>query len=103
MNKKRIKYALLFTLLIFIYISYRLFTIMFIKGDEYKSKGVQQWTNDSRIDAKRGRILDRDENELAVSANVYRVDLDLKALRESLEKKKLTMKQIAPQRADHSR
>ncbi|WP_291561970.1 MULTISPECIES: stage V sporulation protein D [unclassified Clostridium] len=96
MNKKRIKYTLLFTLLIFIYISYRLFTIMFIKGDEYKSKGVQQWTNDSRIDAKRGKILDRDENELAVSANVYRVDLDLKALRESLEKKKLTMKQIAP-------
>lgn len=95
-NKKRIKYALLFTLLIFIYICYRLFTVMFIKGDEYKSKGVQQWTNDSRINAKRGRILDRDENELAVSANVYRVDLDLKALRESLEKKKLTMKQIAP-------
>ncbi|WP_461615336.1 stage V sporulation protein D [Clostridium sp. Marseille-QA1073] len=95
-NKKRIKYALLFTLLIFIYIMYRLVTIMFVKGDEYKSKGVQQWTNDSRISAKRGRILDRDENELAVSANVYRVDLDLKALRESLETKKLTMKQIAP-------
>ncbi|GAA0121368.1 MULTISPECIES: stage V sporulation protein D [Clostridium] len=96
MNKKRIKYTLGFTILIFIYIIYRLCNIMILSGDDYKNKGIQQWTNDSRISAKRGRILDRDGNELAVSANVYRVDLDLKSLRETLKENNLTMNQIAP-------
>ena len=93
MNKKRIKYTLGFTILIFIYIIYRLCNIMILSGDDYKNKGIQQWTNDSRISAKRGRILDRDGNELAVSANVYRVDLDLKSLRETLKENNLTMNQ----------
>ena len=98
--RKRLKYALLLALLIFIYLTYRLITIMFIEGDKYKTKGIQQWTSDVKINAKRGRILDRDENELAISANVYRVDLDLNTLRDSLKDRELTMKQIAPDLAN---
>jgi len=69
---------------------------MIVKGSDYKERAVLQWTSDVRIAAKRGRILDRNGNELAVSANVFRVDLDLNSLRETTKKSKLTMKDIAP-------
>ena len=42
---------------------------------------IDQWTSEVKISAKRGRILDRNENELAISGNVYRVDLDLNTIR----------------------
>lgn len=48
---------------------------------------MDQWTSEVKIDAKRGRILDRNGNELAVSANVYRVDLDMNTLRSTMEEK----------------
>jgi len=94
--RKRMLYALIVVSIIFIGLTVRLTFIMFVKGNAYKDRGTQQWTNDVKIDAKRGRILDRNENELAVSANVYRVDLDLNALRKSFETNKLSMEVIAP-------
>jgi len=72
---------------------------MIVKGPDYKERAVLQWTSDVRIAAKRGRILDRNGKELAVSANVFRVDLDLNSLRETTKKSKLTMKDIAPELA----
>jgi len=69
---------------------------MIVKGSDYKERAVLQWTSDVRIAAKRGRILDRNGKELAVSANVFRVDLDLNSLRDTTAKNKLTMKDIAP-------
>ena len=36
-------------------------------------------------------FLDRDENELAISANIYRGDLDLNTLRDSLKDKALLL------------
>src|SRR5699024_6932535 len=42
----------------------------------------------------------RNLKELAVSANVYRVDLDLKTIREYLEKNSLTYEDIAPKIAE---
>ena len=69
---------------------------MIVKGVDYKEKAILQWTSDVRIAAKRGRILDRNGEELAISANVFRVDLDLNSLRETTTKNKLTMKDIAP-------
>ncbi|MBC2425528.1 penicillin-binding transpeptidase domain-containing protein, partial [Clostridium beijerinckii] len=48
-----------------------------------------------KISAKRGRILDRNENELALSANVYRVDLDLNTLRHTMEDKKMSVDTVA--------
>ena len=40
---------------IFIYLTYRLITVMIIEGDKYKNKGIQQWTSDVKINAKRGK------------------------------------------------
>lgn len=94
--KKRMLYSLIFVSVVFIGLTIRLGFIMFVSGDTYKARATQQWTSDVKINAKRGRILDRNEKELAVSANVYRVDLDLNALRKSLEDKKLTMESISP-------
>ncbi len=72
---------------------------MIVKGSDYKEKAIQQWTSDVRISPKRGRILDRNGKELAISANVFRVDLDLNALRETTKKNSLSMKTIAPELA----
>jgi stage V sporulation protein D (sporulation-specific penicillin-binding protein) len=98
--KKRMLYVLSVIFLIFIGLVIRLSFIMFVKGDTYKARATQQWTSDVKINAKRGRILDRNEKELAVSANVYRVDLDLNALRKSVEDKGLTMEAISPKIAE---
>ncbi|MFT5871328.1 MAG: stage V sporulation protein D (sporulation-specific penicillin-binding protein) [Clostridium sp.] len=69
---------------------------MIVKGKEYKERAILQWTSDVRISPKRGRILDRNGKELAISANVFRVDLDLNSLRDTTKKNKLTMSDIAP-------
>lgn len=72
---------------------------MIVKGKDYKERAILQWTSDVRIAPQRGRILDRNENELAISANVFRVDLDLNSLRDTTKKNKLTMEGIAPELA----
>lgn len=56
------------------------------KQKVYASMANEQWTSEVKINAKRGRILDSEGNELAVSANVYRVDLDLNTLRTYMKK-----------------
>jgi stage V sporulation protein D (sporulation-specific penicillin-binding protein) len=68
---------------------------MVYRSPKFKAMAVAQWTSDVKIDAKRGRILDRNGNELAVSANVYRVDLDMNALRDTMKEKKLSKDQVA--------
>lgn len=59
----------------------RLCYIMTTKQKVYASMANEQWTSEVKINAKRGRILDSQGNELAVSTNVYRIDLDLNTLR----------------------
>jgi len=65
----------------------RLFYIMITKSEEYKNIANEQWTSEVKISAKRGRILDKNGTELAISGNVYRIDLDLNALRKEWENK----------------
>jgi len=72
---------------------------MIAKGKDYKERAILQWTSDVRIAPQRGRILDRNGKELAISANVFRVDLDLNSLRQTTTKNKLTMNDIAPELA----
>lgn len=93
--KKRMILAMLLAGMVFIGLTIRLGYVMFVKESTYKSLASQQWTSDVRINAKRGRILDRNGNELAVSANVYRADLDLNTLRKDLENNGMTMEQVA--------
>ncbi|MBP1743716.1 MAG: stage sporulation protein [Firmicutes bacterium] len=68
---------------------------MVIKGGDYSALAEAQWTSEITVEAERGRILDRNGEELAVSASVYRVDLDMITLRETMEKKDLTADQVA--------
>lgn len=68
---------------------------MVYQSHKLKSLAIDQWTSEVKIDAKRGRILDRNGRELAVSANVYRVDLDMNTLRDTMKEKKLAQDEVA--------
>ncbi|HEY8804630.1 MAG TPA: stage V sporulation protein D [Clostridium sp.] len=97
--KHRMLVVFFILFLLFILLVSRLSYVMIAKGKDYKEKAILQWTSDVRIAPKRGRILDRNGKNLAISANVFRVDLDLNSLRETIKKNKLTMNDIAPELA----
>ena len=82
---KRMLTVFIAAALVLIFLSMRLAYIMLIKGSEYEAMAVEQWTNTVIIEGKRGRILDSNYNELAISGNVYRVDLDLNSIRNYIE------------------
>jgi stage V sporulation protein D (sporulation-specific penicillin-binding protein) len=67
-------------LLVFLGLIGRMFYIVIIQGEVLKDQATEQWTSQVTIDAKRGRILDSRGVQLAISADVYRVDLDLKTI-----------------------
>ncbi len=98
--KKRISLALTTLICLFALLATRLSYIMIVKREEYSAKAEEQWTSEVKIDARRGRILDRNGVELAVSANVYRVDFDLNSVRAHLRKENLTNNDIAPKIAE---
>ena len=81
--KKRMTIVISVITLTFLILSLRLAYIMIVKREDYAKRAEEQWTSEVRIDARRGRILDRDGEELAVSADVYRVDFYLNAIRRS--------------------
>lgn len=85
LSKKRMFLILMGLITLFICLVGRLCYVMIYKSPEYKKDAIEQWTSEVKISAKRGRILDRNGNELAVSANVYRVDLDLNTLRKTMD------------------
>lgn len=78
-NRRVVIGASCITLLLLILLA-RVSYIMIFKNSEYSKMAVEQWTSDVKIAAKRGKILDSKGEELAVSGNVYRVDLDLKTI-----------------------
>ncbi|WP_426348275.1 stage V sporulation protein D [Alloiococcus sp. CFN-8] len=84
-SKNRLPIILFGIVLVFAVLSFRLFYLMLIKGDEYAAMSEAQWTSTLFIDGKRGRILDSNYNEFAVSGEVYRVDLDLTSIRSYIE------------------
>lgn len=99
--KKRGSIAFIVITLLFTALAIRLSYIMIFKSNEYSALAYEQWTSEVKIDAKRGRILDRNGTELAVSANVYRVDFDLNSIRSYLSKQEgksqyTTTESIAP-------
>ncbi len=83
--KKRLSIILVGITVLFTILSIRLFYLMLIKGSEYAAMSEEQWTSTLFIDGKRGRILDRNYNEIAVSGEVYRVDLDLISIRNYID------------------
>lgn len=93
--RKRMTVVLLGLFLLLFVLVFRLIYLMVIQGGYLSYKAKEQWTSEVKLSAKRGRILDRNGNELAVSANVYRVDLDLNALRQHSNSKGISMEDIA--------
>jgi stage V sporulation protein D (sporulation-specific penicillin-binding protein) len=86
----RMKMTLRILSLVFFLLFLRLSYIMIVKHWSYSAKAESQWTNTVTVEAKRGRILDRNGEELAISASVYRVDLDMITLRKTMDTDKLT-------------
>ncbi|MFD3157434.1 stage V sporulation protein D [Haloimpatiens sp. FM7330] len=93
--KRRMIFAFFAFFILFFALILRLGYIMVAKSADYKNKAINQWTNVIKIDPIRGNILDRNGNALAISANIYRVDLDLNTLRQYMSKKKVSDKEIA--------
>lgn len=84
----------------FLIFTMRLIYIMVYKSDEYSQMAENQREALYIVQADRGDILARNGAVLATTVSVYRVDLDLNAIREHAEEKKLTMNQIAKSLAD---
>lgn len=100
--KKPIKLYIIFGgfCLIFLGLIGRMVYLEVVKGDFLKTKANLQWTNDTIIRPRRGDILDRNYQQLAVEGQVYRVDLDNKTLKQTLKDKKISDKSISSSVAD---
>ncbi len=93
--KKRMYITLCAVFFLLLVLTIRLSYIMIFKSDEYSELAVEQWTSEVKISAKRGKILDRNGEELAISANVYRVDFDLNAIRDYNKENGTTNEELA--------
>lgn len=80
--------------IVFIAIIGRLFYVMYINANFYKTNSLYQSRSDITISAKRGSILDRSGNPFAVSIAAYRVDIDMNALRVSLRSSGMSMSSL---------
>ena len=94
--RKRMSLALIALTCLFALLMVRLSYIMIVKRSDYAARAEEQWTSEVKIDARRGRILSRSGQELAVSANVYRVDFDLNSIRSYLKKEEKKAEDISP-------
>ena len=101
-NKKNIKvnpyrYILIILLLVglFIGLTGRFFYVMITISPKLKAIARNQQKSELTIGAKRGRILDRNITELAISEDIYRVDLDLVTIRQTLANSKITSSELA--------
>ncbi|MFL0267622.1 stage V sporulation protein D [Candidatus Clostridium radicumherbarum] len=99
-KRKRLVISYLILTLLFFGLLGRLLYLMIFDSKKLNTIANSQWTSYLKIDAKRGNILDRNNHELAVSADVYRVDLDLTTLRETLKEKKLSTEAFASELGD---
>ena len=78
----RVKSTFIIFSLVFLLLSIQLFRRMVLQGEFLGNKAEQQFLNEAKISPKRGSILDRNGRELAVSGDVYKVNLDLLAMQE---------------------
>lgn len=93
-RKKRLKFTYFFLVFIFLLLFIRLFYLMVFTPEKIMQVAANQWTSDIVLEAKRGNILDRNGHELAISADVYRVDLDLLALKQTLKKPEMSEEEV---------
>lgn len=94
-KKHRFIVVLIFICTVFLALAGRLFYVMVVISPKYKAIADEQQKSEIQINAKRGRILDRNANELAISMDVYRIDLDLKTIRQTLANNTMTSDELA--------
>lgn len=75
----------------------RLIYLTIINGSYYKELELKQNTKTIKIAAKRGVILAKNGSELALDADVYRIDIDLNVFKKYLEDKKIPEAQASAQ------
>jgi stage V sporulation protein D (sporulation-specific penicillin-binding protein) len=95
MKKRRLALVYFVVLALFIGLISRLIYVMVFDTKKLRQVASSQWTSKDTLGAKRGNILDRNGNELAISADVYRVDFDLTSLRTTLKDKKIDNNKFA--------
>ncbi|HBF77607.1 MAG TPA: stage V sporulation protein D, partial [Clostridiaceae bacterium] len=93
--RKRIVYLLLIIFFVQIVIVARYAYVQIVWSPQLQKWASDQWTNEIKIDAKRGMILDRNMKPLAVSGNVERVDAYMKEINDAVKDKKTTKDEIA--------
>ncbi len=72
-SKKRLIVAFTIFCVVLGLLSFRVGYIQIVKGEEYSKKAIEQQTKDEIVEAKRGDIVDRNGNKLAVSTLRYSV------------------------------
>lgn len=88
MNNSRVLLVLIFTMLLFGALVYRLINLQIVKSDELSYFAKRQQTNTQTIKAERGFIFDRNEVLLVYNRNDYSFFVDLRMLPQT-EKTKL--------------
>lgn len=88
--------------LVFLALIVRISYIVIYKGSEYRELAENQWSSQITVEAERGDITDRNGAILATSIDVYRVDLDLKAIKIHEDEEKITREDVARQLATAS-
>ncbi|MCB2339991.1 penicillin-binding protein 2 [Clostridium estertheticum] len=91
-GKRILIVALLFSL-VFSALVGRMIYLMAINGSKYKSLALEQQTKSIAVPPIRGAILDINGQELALSMNIYRLDVDLNVLKKYLVVKKIPEEQ----------
>ncbi len=74
---------------LFLVIVANMFYLQIINQDVYEGAALNQQTQDTEIAAKRGNILDRSGNEIAISASAYKVVLTPKNLKTDADREKV--------------
>ncbi|CDF57826.1 stage V sporulation protein D [Thermobrachium celere] len=69
--------------------------VQLVWSPQLQRMAQEQWTNNVVIEAKRGKILDRNGNPLALSGNVDRIDVFLKDVINAEKNNKVTKDEIA--------
>ena len=66
-NRKRIYFLFILFLIAFSLISYRLVSVQYLNASKYQTYAQYQHMDEFKLYSKRGKILDRNGNELAIS------------------------------------
>ncbi|MCX7694112.1 MAG: stage V sporulation protein D [Caloramator sp.] len=93
--KKRILIIYLLMIVVQTVIVGRYAWVQLVWSPQLQRMAIEQWTNDVIIEARRGKILDRNENPLALSGNVDRVDVFLRDVNDAVKNNKITKEEMA--------